>query len=83
MGANRRKIAYLGPRCNIAKGGNGSRCLAVRGHYVAKDSFARMIDRLGTRAVAAIMVLQAFEFDPVRFPLSPSKLDAIRAVAHG
>ena len=65
-------IAAAKPIQNICKGGNGSTATKTR---FVKDVFYRLYDQIGSRALAARLVLA---YGPPE-----SKTDAIRAIAYG
>lgn len=69
------RIAEVSPHLNKCAGGNGSRVTVKRDR---KDAWTREVERIGTRAYAARLILafgQSF--------VAKSKLEDIRRIAYG
>jgi hypothetical protein len=72
----REHIADVQPVLNRCAGGNGSRATPAR--KPVKAAWEKEMDRIGTRCYAARLLLRF-----ASHLVDPSKLDAIRQVAHG
>lgn len=73
----REHIAALKPSANKHPGGNGS--MATPEREPRQDKFDALLQRIGTRACAARLVL----FHAARLGIPIPKVDEIRRVAHG
>jgi hypothetical protein len=78
--AEKRYIAKLKPALNVHPGGNGCR-VKIAGKSRRKDFWARNFEKIGSQRYAALLLLAAEQSKPGI--VDPSKIDAIRQVAHG
>jgi hypothetical protein len=69
-------IAKMQPALNKCKGGNGNRAKPVKTVWERKCAWQREIERIGTRAMAARILLS-------KGVVEPSKLEMVRRIAYG